>query len=123
MQLQRRIPEGTIFGEIPLEACKSYPTRIWKGFNVEPRIAYADYNTHNEKNTLSIKLLPAGGKTAPHPQLVFFVNGPYHVETLGYQRSNAWEWTTWMEFHLDAKYLKQVINALIKVELTLEGLH
>ncbi len=121
-QQQRRIPEGTLYGEIPLEACKAYPIRIWNGTGLEPRIAYADYNTHKECNTLSVKLLPNGGKTAPHPQIVFFVNGSYHVETLGYARSNAWNWTTWMEFHLDARELKKVIDAVIRAEIALEAL-
>lgn len=122
MQQQKRIPNGTIFGEIPLEAAKSYPIKIWQGLDVEPRIAYADLNTHNEKNILSVKLLPDGGKTAPHPQLVFFVNGPYHVEQLGYVRSNPFLWTTWMEFHLDARELKRLIDAVIRAEITLEAL-
>ena len=121
MQNVKRIPEGTIFGEIPLEACKAYPIRIWQGLGIEPRIAYADFNTHRERNTLSVKLLPDGGKTAPHPQIVFFVNGPYHVENLGYTRSNAWNWTTWLELHFDAKQLKHMIDALIKAEMWMEG--
>jgi hypothetical protein len=122
MQQQKRIPEGRIFGEIPLEACKAYPIRIWQGLGLEPRIAYADLNTHKERNMLSVKLLPDGGKTAPHPQIVFFVNGSYHVETLGYARSNAWSWTTWMELHVDARLLKQLIDAVIKAEIALEGI-
>ena len=121
-QLIKRIPEGTIYGEIPLEACKAYPIRIWNGTNIEPRIAYADYNTHRERNTLSVKLLPNGGKTAPHPQIVFFVNGPYHVETLGYNRSDAWNWTTWMEFHLDIRELTKIVDAMIRVDLAREAL-
>jgi hypothetical protein len=123
MQQQKRIPEGTVFGEIPLEAAKAYPIRIWQGLNLEPRIAYADFNTHRERNMLSVKLLPDGGKTAPHPQIVFFVNGPYHVEQLGYTRSNPFSWTTWMELHLDARELKQLIDAVIKAEIALEGIH
>lgn len=122
MQNLKRIPNGTVFGEIPLEACKAYPIRIFQGTGVEPRIAYADLNTHHERNMLSVKLLPDGGKTAPHPQIVFFVNGPYHVESLGYARSNAWNWTTWMEFHLDARFLDRTIDAMIKAKLALEGI-
>lgn len=119
---QKRIPNGTILGEVPLEACKAYPIRIWQGTALEPRIAYADLNTHKEKNMLSVKILPDGGKTAPHPQIVFFVNGLYHVETLDYYRSNVWNWSTWMEFHLDGRELKQLINAVIKAEISLEAL-
>jgi len=122
MQSLKRIPNGTVFGEVPLEAAKAYPTRIWEGTGIAPRIAYADQNTHREHNTLNVKLLPDGGKTAPHPQVVFFVNGPYHVESLGYARSNAWDWTTWMEFHLDARELKRLIDAAIKAEIALEAL-
>ena len=121
-QTAKRIPNGTIFGEIPLEAAKSFPVRIWAGVgSYEPRIAYADFNTHHERNILGVKLLPNGGKTAPHPQIVFFVNGPYHVETLNYYRSNIWNWTTWMEFHLDVKNLKHLIDAVIKAEIALES--
>jgi hypothetical protein len=119
---QKRIPNGTIFGEIPLEACKAYPIRIWNGTGFAPRIAYADQNTHCERNVLSVKFLPDGGKTAPHPQIVFFVNGHYHVEQLGYTRSNAWNWTTWMEFHIDARELKKVIDAVIRAEIAWEGM-
>jgi len=122
MQQMKRIPTGTIFGEIPLEAAKSYPIRIFEGLGVAPRIAYADLNTHHERNVLSVKLLPDGGKTAPHPQIVFFVNGPYHVEQLGYNVSNPFSWTTWMEFHLDARLLERLIDAAIKAELALEAI-
>jgi hypothetical protein len=122
MQQQKRIPEGTIYGEIPLEAAKAYPLKLWTGTGLYPRIAYADFNTHHEKNILSVKLLPDGGKTAPHPQIVFFVKGPYHVETLSYFKSNVWDWTTWQEYHLDARQLKHLIDAVIKAEIALEAL-
>lgn len=120
--MSRRIPEGQVLGTIPLEAAKAFPTRLFQGLQIEPRIAYADFNTHKEKNSLSVKFLPGGAKTAPHPQVVFFVNGPYHVESLGYFKSDPLSWTTWMEFHLNAKDLKQVIDAVIKAELALEAL-
>lgn len=123
MQSLKRIPPGTVLGTIPLEACKAYPIRIWQDTGLEPRIAYADLNTHREHNTLSVKVLPDGGKTAPHPQVVLFVNGPYHVESLGYVRSNAWKWTTWIELHVDARELKRLIDAAIKAEITLEAMH
>lgn len=122
MQQQRRIPEGQVLGTIPLEAAKAYPTRIWERTGLTPRIAYADYNTHRELNRLSVKLLPDGGKTAPHPQVVFFVNGPYHVESIGYAQTDPLEWTTWLEMHLDARELKHVIDAVIKAELAWESL-
>ncbi|MCW4044238.1 MAG: hypothetical protein NWE94_01825 [Candidatus Bathyarchaeota archaeon] len=122
MQSLKRIPNGTIYGEIPLEAAKAYPTRIFAGTGIPPRIAYADQNTHHERNVLSVKLLPDGGKTAPHPQIVLFVNGAYHVETLGYARSNAWDWTTWFEAHIDARYLDRTIDGLIRAKLALEGI-
>jgi len=90
---------------------------------MEPiRIAYADLNTHCERNILGVKLLPDGGKTAPHPQIVFYVNGPYHVETLGYQKSDPLKWTTWQEYHLNARDLPKLITAAIKAELALEAL-
>lgn len=122
MQSLKRIPAGTVLGEIPLEAAKAYPTRIWQGTGLSPRIAYADLNTKGERNTLSVKLLPTGGKTAPHPQIAFYINGPYHVENLGYARSNPYTWTTWMEFHLDARELKRLINAVIRAEIQLEAI-
>jgi hypothetical protein len=122
MLQQKRIPNGTVYGEIPLEACKAYPIRIFEGTGVAPRIAYADLNTHHERNTLSVKLLPNGGKTAPHPQIVFFVNGDYHVETIGYNVSDPFSWTTWIELHLDARMLKRLIDAAIKAELALEAI-
>lgn len=121
-EARKRIPQGLILGEIPLEAAKAYPIRIWNGTGIPPRIAYADKNTHREHNTLNVKLLPDGGKTAPHPQIVFFVNGPYHVENLGYARSNAWDWTTWMEFHIDARELRRLIDAVIRAEIQLEAM-
>jgi hypothetical protein len=120
--LQKRIPEGQVFGEILVEACKAYPIHLFEGLGIAPRIAYADRNTHAENNILSVKVLPSGGKTAPHPQIVLFVNGPYHVETLGYQQSDPWKWTTWMEFHLDFRGLEELIEALMKAELKIKEL-
>ena len=120
MRQQKRIPNGTIYGEIPLEAAKSYPIRIWNGTGLPPRIAYADYDTHRERNMLSVKLLPDGGKTAPHPQIVLFVNGSYHVEEIGYSVSDPLAWTTWWECHIDARKLKALIDAVIRAELALE---
>ena len=123
MMQQRRIPIGTVFGEIPLEAAKAYPIRIFEDLQgIAPRIAYADLNTHKERNILSVKLLPDGGKTAPHPQIVFFVNGPYHVEEVGYNVSNPFEWSTWFEAHLDARVLDKIIDALIRAKLAMEGI-
>lgn len=120
--VKRRIPEGTVTGTVQLEAAKAYPTRIWNGTGLEPRIAYADYNTHKERNTLSVKFLPDGAKTAPHPQIVLYVNGGYHVEQFVYNKSNPWNWTTWMEFHLDARVLKHLIDAVIRAEIAWEAL-
>jgi hypothetical protein len=118
----KRIPQGTVFGEIELEAAKAFPIKLWQGTGLEPRIAYADCNTHKERNFLSVKLLPEGAKTAQHPQIVFFIKGAYHVEPLSYFKSNAWDWTTWQEFHVDAKQLKHLIDAVIKAEIALEAL-
>lgn len=118
----KRIPDGIILGEVPLEAAKSFPVHVWQGTGIDPRIAYADLNSHGEHNTLTLKFLPDGAKTAPHPQLVLFVKGPYHVETLDYYRSNVWDWSTWQEVHIDTKHLKLLIDAAIKAELKLEAL-
>lgn len=119
-EARKRIPQGLIFGEIPLEAAKAYPTRIWHGTGLPPRIAYADKNTKGENNFLGVKLLHDGAKTAPHPQIVLYVNGPYHTESLGYTRSNPWQWTTWIELHIDTRELNHLIDAVIRAEIALE---
>jgi len=110
----RRIPPGKILAELPLEAAKAYPIHVFDGLDMIPRIAYADRNSHGENIVLGVKHLPIGGKTAPHPQVVFYVNGPYHVETLGYHNSDPSKWRTWMEFHLDACQVKPLIGALAR---------
>jgi hypothetical protein len=122
MQQQKRIPEGTILSQIPLEAAKSYPTQYFTERNLPITIAYADANTKNEQNTLTIKLLPNGGKTATHPQIVLYIQGSYHLEKLLYLNSNAANWRTWMEVHIDTKYLLQIVNALIKAKIDLENI-
>jgi hypothetical protein len=95
--------------------------KLWQNTGIEPRIAYADWNTHREANTLSVKLLPDGCKTAKHPQIVFFIKGNYHVEQLSYFHSNVWDWSSWQEFHLDARNLPKIIDACLKAEMTIEG--
>jgi len=115
-----RIPESQLYAQIPVESCKAYPIRLFDDLNMVPRIAYADLNTHGEQNELLVKLLPRGGKTASHSQLALFIRGPYHVETLGYVKSNPATWTTWMECMIDARQLKQLIEALIRIELKLQ---
>lgn len=121
-QVQRRIPEGTIIAEIPLDAAKSYATRIFTGTGIyPPKIAYADLYSKGEKNTLIIKLIPEGAVTAPHPQIVFAVKGSYHIEELGYNVSNPFTWTTWMEQHVDTQFLQEMIDALFKAKFALES--
>jgi hypothetical protein len=115
--LPKRIPDGIIFAEIPLESAKAYPTRIFENLNINPRIAYADRNTHNEDIRLGVKLLPKGAKTANHPQIVFFVNGAYHTEQLGYFHSNPFSWTTWIEIHIDINGLDKLIDSLIEAKM------
>jgi hypothetical protein len=117
-----RIPESQLIAKIPVESCKAYPIRLFKDLDMLPRIAYADLNTRKEQNDLLVKLLPYGGKTAAHPQLALFIRGPYHVETLGYMKSDPTSWTTWMEIMLDAGQLKQLIEALIRIDLKLQDL-
>jgi len=117
--LPKRIPNGIIFAEIPLESAKAYPTRIFENLNINPKIAYADRNTHQEDNRLGIKLIPDGAKTAKHPQIVFYIKGPYHVETLAYFNSDPKKWSTWMEFHVDVKELKKMIESLLQIEVEL----
>lgn len=111
--IEKRIPPGPIIARIPLESAKAYPMRIWEGLANSPRIAYSDRNSHHEDPTLNIKVLPEGAKTAQHPQIVLFVNGAYHIENLGYLRSDPSKWTTWMEIHLDARGLGELISSLI----------
>jgi hypothetical protein len=110
----RRIPTGLILAELPLEAAKAYPIKVFDGLDMIPRIAYADRNSHGENIVLGVKLLPNGGKTAPHPQIVFYVNGSYHVENLGYYKSDPFNWKTWMEIHLDTREVKPLIEALAR---------
>lgn len=121
MQALRRIPEGEILAAIPLDSAKSYPTKMYQTHQ-EIRFAYADIS-NNEKIQLQIKLIPGGAKTSPHPQLVLFVQGDYHVERwLNYGgQSDPFNWTTWMELHLDAKVLNRLIEAVIKAEIRLEA--
>jgi hypothetical protein len=118
--MEKRIPPGHVIAKIPLESAKAYPMRIWEGLGNPPRIAYSDRNSHGEDPTLNIKVLPEGAKTAQHPQVVFFVDGPYHIESLGYLRSDPTRWTTWMEIHLDAKRLEELISSLIQARQEIE---
>jgi hypothetical protein len=110
---EKRIPPGPVIARIPLESAKAYPMRIWEGLANPSRIAYSDRNSHGEDPTLNIKIAPGGAKTAQHPQVVFFVNGSYHIEELSYLRSDPRNWTTWMEIHLDARGLGELISSLI----------
>jgi hypothetical protein len=119
-QMEKRIPPGHVIARIPLESAKAYPMRIWEGLAQSPRIAYSDRNSHGEDPTLNIKIAPGGGKTAQHPQIVFFVNGSYHIENLGYLRSDPKKWTTWMEIHLDARDLGELISSLISARQEIE---
>lgn len=118
----KRIPNGTITGIIPLEAAKAYPTHL---FNTpeQIRFAYAD-KSKNENIELQIKIAPNGGKTAPHPQLICFIRGDYHVERwLSYGgATDPFKWTTWMEFHVDAREIRRLIGALFRAEIQLETL-
>lgn len=120
--LNLRIPEGVNIGAVPLEACKSYPIKVFEGLGIPPKIAYADLNTKKERNDLIVRWVPDGGKTAPHPQVCFFVRGKYHVENLVYNVSDPFEWATWIEFVLHSRDLKKLIDALIKIECKLEGI-
>ena len=117
---EKRIPPGPTLSRIPLESAKAYPMRIWEGLANPPRIAYSDRNSRHENPTLNIKIAPGGGKTAPHFQVVLFVNGSYHIEELSYLRSDPKQWTTWMEIHLDAIGLDELINSLIQAKEVLK---
>lgn len=114
LQSKKKIPPGKVYGEIPLEACKSYPVKIFQDENVI--IAVADKNTRNDKITLTIKLEPQGCKTAKHPQIAFYIKGRYHPEHLGYYKSEPNEWRTWIEFYLDLRDLKKIIDALMRID-------
>ena len=115
-----KIPDGKIFAQIPLEACKAYPTRLFERLNVTPLIAVSDRNTRKDDTKLMLTLIP-GCKTALHPQIGFIVKGPYHIETIGYSQTDPFTWKSWIEFYLDARDLKQIIEALIRIELALQG--
>ena len=52
----RRIPQGLILAELPLEAAKAYPIHVFDGLDMIPRIAYADRNSHGE--TVFLLMLP-----------------------------------------------------------------
>jgi len=112
-----RIPQGQLIAKIPVESCKAYPIQLFKDLNMIPRIAYADLNTRNEQDQLLVKLLPYGAKTAAHPQIAFFVRGPYHIETLGYIKSNPDNWTTWMEIILTTAQAEHLKEALFHTRL------
>lgn len=122
LQQQKKLPEGTLFAEVPLEAAKSFAIDLWKDLQIPPRIAYADLNSHREHNYLGVKFLPNGAKTAPHPQVVLYVKGPYHVEQIGYNKTDPYSWSTWAETHIDARNLGKLIEALLKAEIALEDL-
>lgn len=123
MQAAKRLPIGTTFlGLVPLEACKAYPTRIWDGTGLAPRIAYADANTKHEHNDLLVNFLPEGNKSAPHPQIVLITRGAYHTETFLYEKTDPRSWSTWMEVHLDARLLDRLVDPLIRAKLILEGI-
>ncbi len=117
----KKLLPGKVYAEIPLDACKCYPTRIFADVGVKPVIAVADRNTKKENPILAIKLEP-GCKTACYPQIAFYVKGNYHLENVLYPKSNPHEWVTWIEFYLDGRQLKEVIEALIRIQLALEGI-
>ncbi|MCX8151387.1 MAG: hypothetical protein N3D85_07825 [Candidatus Bathyarchaeota archaeon] len=112
---KKRIPEGLLVADIPLESCKAYPMQIFKDTPVKPRVAYSDHR-NGETTNLCIKLLPNGAKTAPHPQLCFFIKGNYHIEELSYCQSNVWNWRTWIEFVANAYEIDHIINSLAKTK-------
>ena len=119
---KKRIPEGFIIANIPLESCKAYPMLLWKDISAKPRIAYSDQK-NGETNSLKIKILPKGAKTAPHPQLSFFVQGNYHIEELSYLNSNAFEWRTWIEFQTNTYEIDHLLTSLIKAKNSLRNLN
>lgn len=116
-----KIAQGKTIAEIPIDACKAYPIRIFEGLSIAPRIAVADRNTRNDDAKLMITLIP-GCKTAPHPQIGFIVKGPYHMEQIAYAKSNPFDWATWIELYIDAKDLGKIIDGLIRLQLQREGI-
>jgi hypothetical protein len=122
MQQQKRIPEGIILGEIPLEAAKSYPTKMF-GSLEQIRFAISDISK-KEQTFLQIKVIPDGSKTSPHPQLAFFVIGDYHIEPwLGYGgKSNPFNWTTWQEIHINGLEIYHLLKTIIDAKQAMEAL-
>lgn len=122
MQIQqRRIPQGPVLATIPLEAAKAYPTHLFQNTQ-EIRFAYADKN-NGENIELQIKVSPDGAKTAPHPQLICFIRGDYHVERwLNYGgKTDPFKWTTWLEFHMNADQILMLAKALLDAKVWLEA--
>jgi hypothetical protein len=116
---EKKLLPGVVYAEIPLDACKCYPIRAFAGSN--PFIVVSDRNTKKENPTLTVKLEP-GCKTAPYPQVAFYIKGDYHTENILYPRSNPREWATWIEFYADKKQLEEIIDTLIRVKLGMEGI-
>ncbi|MGF3573539.1 MAG: hypothetical protein ACQXXG_09005 [Candidatus Bathyarchaeia archaeon] len=114
MMTEKRVPRGFLIANIPLESCKAFPIQIWKGLSVKPRVAYSDQK-NGEATSLCIKLIE-GAKTAPHPQLNFYVKGNYHIEELQYYKSNFWNWQTWIEFEINTNELDHILASLQKAK-------
>jgi hypothetical protein len=115
----KKLLPGIVFVEVPLDACKCYPIRAFAGST--PFIVVSDRNSKKEDPTLTVKLEP-GCKTAPYPQVAFYIKGDYHTENILYPRSNPRTWATWVEFYLNKKDLDRIIESLIRVKLSLEGI-
>lgn len=93
---QIKIPQGQVYGEIPLDTGKFYFA------NEFPKIIYIDRNSHpNENPTLGIKFLPLGAKTATYPQVVlYFKTNTYHLEDYLYAKKDPKTWSTKFECHI-----------------------
>lgn len=116
---EKKLLPGVVYAEIPLDACKCYPIRAFA--SSDPFIVVSDRNSKKENPTLTVKLEP-GCKTAPYPQVAFYIKGDYHTENILYPRSNPREWATWIEFYLNKQQLDQMIDTLIRVKLGMEGI-
>jgi hypothetical protein len=115
----KKLLPGVVFAEIPLDACKCYPIRAFAGSN--PFIVVSDRITKKENPTITVKLEP-GCKTAPYPQIAFYIKGDYHTENILYPKSDPNKWITFVEFYLGTRELDRLIDSLIRVKLGLEGI-
>lgn len=116
----RKIPEGKFCIEIPVDSAATFPIRAFKELGVKPVQVIADRYGREDEIRLGLGLKPLGCKTARHPQIVFYIKGNYHLETLSHYKTNPFNWKTWFHFYIDVRDLKGLIDALTRIQSELE---